>query len=169
MASYDNLTQIPNSNEGMTAKTHCLSALIIFCFRRVAKIPSGPTTLALLIDQQLSDGEKQVWVGLQKLFKHMCAEHQRVHAKPLLSRDDTQDDDKIWGMWAPLRLMLRAGQPLPKLGYAAWDDGRFFKPDYRETIDGVLMKNSNFGLRTGIHEVRKATGVDGLPSTAPED
>lgn len=112
-------------------------------------------TLALLIDQHLSDTEKEVWVGLQKLFKHMCAEYQRIHAKPLLSKDWRRDDVKIFEMWARFRVQPRTGQPLKKLGYAAWDDGHFFKSDYQEQIDSVLCKIQDFGLLTGIQEVIK--------------
>ncbi|KAI4274339.1 MAG: hypothetical protein L6R38_006121 [Xanthoria sp. 2 TBL-2021] len=156
MASYGDLTQSPALTELFSAKMYCYQAsMITFCFRKVSKIPFGPMTLALLIDQHLSDTEKEVWVGLQKLFKHMCAEYQRIHAKPLLSKDWRRDDVKIFEMWARFRVQPRTGQPLKKLGYAAWDDGHFFKSDYQEQIDSVLCKIQDFGLLTGIQEVIK--------------
>ncbi|KAL8753327.1 MAG: hypothetical protein Q9199_005128 [Rusavskia elegans] len=129
--------------------------MVTFCFRKVSKIPFGPMTLGLLIDQQLSDTEKEVWVGLQKVFKHMCAEHQRIHTEPLLSKDWRRDDVKIFEMWSRSRLQPLAGLPLKKLGYAAWDHGHFVKSDYQEQIDSVLCKIRDFALLTGIQEVIK--------------
>ena len=140
MVSRATLTQIPTLHEQLRAQHDSLVANgIIFFFRRVAKIPCGPMTLSLIIDRHLSDKDREDWIGLQKIFKNMCAEYQKIHARPLISKHWQQNESRLYEMWAHFREQYRIGQPLKHLGYAAWD-GLSFKPRFDRPTSRVLWE-----------------------------
>lgn len=87
MVYRDDSAQIPTFPEQhRTQHDSLVHNVNILFFRRVATIPCGPMTLSLIIDRHLSDKDREDWIGLQKVFKYMCAEYQKIHAGSLISK-----------------------------------------------------------------------------------
>lgn len=86
MVSRDEFTQVPTWHEQFQAQYDSLVANGVSFLRIVTKIPCGHVTLSLFIERHLSDKNIGDWVGLQKVFKNMCAEYQKIPAGPLISK-----------------------------------------------------------------------------------